>query len=305
MAVPGLRLRVSFETAVEPPLGERQRLGGVFARCVAGRALVESHHDVGADRPLGVDHAFGREEVLRAVDVRTEMAPLLAQLAAVGQRKDLKAARIGQHRPLPRREAVHAARLFENLRPRTQVEVVGVGQDDLGPGLVAHVAVEDALNGGGGSHGHENRRADHAVVGRELSRTCFGTGVGMSECKLHHVCQYAGAGGRSRAAAGRGRRHESSAHLRKRVRSGRPVRRRTGRFRRVGRCRCVVQRYEFLAVFVCRRKKLKNDVRESKPIGRSECLPPRRNPPRRTARLIFNSQSIAFALAYSYSLAVP
>ena len=75
MAVPGLRLRVSFETAVEPPLGERQRLGGVFARCVAGRALVESHHDVGADRPLGVDHAFGREEVLRAVDVRTEMAP--------------------------------------------------------------------------------------------------------------------------------------------------------------------------------------------------------------------------------------
>src|SRR5699024_11803076 len=69
------------------------------------------------------------------VDVRTEMAPLFAQLAAVGQRKDLEAARIGQHRSLPRREAVHAARLFENLRPRTQVEVVGVGQDDLGPGL--------------------------------------------------------------------------------------------------------------------------------------------------------------------------
>ena len=126
----------------------------------------------------------------------------------------------------------------------------------------------------------------------------------MSECKLHHVCQYAGAGGRSRAAAGRGRRHESSAHLRKRVRSGRPVRRRTGRFRRVGRCRCVVQRYEFLAVFVCRRKKLKNDVRESKPIGRSECLPPRRNPPRRTARLIlFATHCICPCLSVIFAFA--
>ena len=88
------------------------------------------------------------------------------------------------------------------------------------------------------------------------------------------------------------------------TRRNRPVRRRTGRFRRVGRCRCVVQRYEFLAVFVCRRKKLKNDVRESKPIGRSECLPPRRNPPRRTARLIlFATHCICPCLSVIFAFA--
>ena len=72
----------------------------------------------------------------------------------------------------------------------------------------------------------------------------------------------------------------------------------------VGRCRCVVQRYEFLAVFVCRRKKLKNDARESKPIGRSECLPPRRNPPRRTARLIlFATHCICPCLSVIFAFA--
>ncbi len=63
MAVFGLGLAVTVETTVEPALGQSERLGGIIARRVARRALVEGHHDVGADRTLGVDHAFGREEV--------------------------------------------------------------------------------------------------------------------------------------------------------------------------------------------------------------------------------------------------
>ena len=114
------------------------------------------------------------------------MTPLLLQLAAVGQRKDLKAARIGQHRSVPCREAVDAARLFENFHSRTQVKVVGIGQNDLGLRFVAHVAMEDPLDCRRGSDRHEDRRADHAVVGRNLPCAGFGAGIGMSERKLHH-----------------------------------------------------------------------------------------------------------------------
>ena len=185
MAVAGRRLVVAVEAAFEPALGERQRLGGVVARRVARRALVEGHHDVGADGALGVDDALGGEQVLRAVDVRAEVAPLLAQLAAGGQREDLEAAAVGEHRPLPGREAVHAARLFDNLHAGTQVEVVGVGQNNLGVSLVAHIAVEEPLDGGGRTDGHENRRANHAVVGRELAGTGPRSGVPVLKGKLH------------------------------------------------------------------------------------------------------------------------
>ena len=84
VAVLGGGLPVAVEAAVEPALGEGQRAGGVVVGGVAGGAFVESHHDVGADRPLGVDDALGGEEVLRAVDVRAEVASLLLELAAGG-----------------------------------------------------------------------------------------------------------------------------------------------------------------------------------------------------------------------------
>ena len=75
VAVFGCGLVIAVEAAVEPTLGEVERLGGVFAQGRRPGALVEGHHDVGADRAFGIDNAFGGEEVLRAVDVRSEMAP--------------------------------------------------------------------------------------------------------------------------------------------------------------------------------------------------------------------------------------
>ena len=179
MPVFGFGLMVAVETALQPPLGERQRLGGVFARCVARRALVEGHHDVGADRALGVHHAFGGEEVFRSVDVRTEVTPLLLELAACRKREDLKSAAVSQHRAFPCRETVHAAGLFDDLHAGPHVEVVGVGQNDLRTGFVAHVAVENALDRRRRAHGHENRGADDAVVGRQLACAGFGRRILM------------------------------------------------------------------------------------------------------------------------------
>ena len=185
MAVFGTGPVILVETAVEPPLREAERLGGVFARGVARGAFVEGHHNVGSDRALGVDDAFGREEVLRAVDVRPEMASLLFQLAARGQRKDLKAAAVGEHRAFPGREAVHAAGAFEDLRAGAQVEVIGVCQDDLRAGFVAHVAVENALHRRGRAHGHEDRGADDAVIRMQFARAGVRRRVFMLQGEFH------------------------------------------------------------------------------------------------------------------------
>ena len=189
MAVFGRGLAVTVETAVEPAFGQGERLGGIIARRVARRALVESHHDVGADRTLRVDHAFGREQMARTVDMGLEMTPLLLKFAAARQREDLKAAAVGEHRPVPGREAVHAARPLENIHTGTQIKVVGVGQDDLGPGFVAHVAVEDTLDGRRRTYGHEDRGLHHAVIGLQFTRPRLRRRVFMLERKFHR-CLY-------------------------------------------------------------------------------------------------------------------
>ena len=83
-------------------------------RSIAWGALVEGHHNICTDGALSVDDALGGEEVARTVDVRLEVATLLLELAACCQRKYLKATTVGKHGLCPRREAMHASRLFQN-----------------------------------------------------------------------------------------------------------------------------------------------------------------------------------------------
>ena len=77
---------------------------------------------------------------------------------------------------------------FDDLHAGTQVEVIGVGQDDPGAGFVAHVAVEDALDRGRRAHGHEDRGIDRAVVGFEPPDAGGACGVGMSDREFHCIC---------------------------------------------------------------------------------------------------------------------
>ena len=185
MTVLGLRLRKARETAVQPPLRQRQRLGRIVARGIPRRALVEGHHYVGADRTFGVDHILGREQMARAVYVRTEVASLLLELAALRQREDLKAAAVGEHRPLPCRETVHATRLLHDAHTRAQVEMVGVGQNDARTGIVPQVAVEDALHCGGRAYGHEYGGLDGTVIGLHQAGSCLRCGSRMLKRKFH------------------------------------------------------------------------------------------------------------------------
>ena len=71
-------------------------------RRLAGHHVVERHRDVGAQRPLDLDRALGREGAEAAVDVARELDAVLRDPAQTLEGEHLEAAGVGEHRAGPR-----------------------------------------------------------------------------------------------------------------------------------------------------------------------------------------------------------
>ena len=95
-------------------------------------ALVEHHRDVRAELRLDVGRLLGRQQVRRAVEVRSEVRALLVDRPAVGQAEHLVAAAVGQDRLVPADEPVQAAAPRDEIVAGTQIEVIGVAEQNLG-----------------------------------------------------------------------------------------------------------------------------------------------------------------------------
>ena len=123
-----LRLRgvETLHATVEPAVRAFHRLLGVAVVCRAWRAFVEGHHDVGPDAALDVHHPFRREQMLRAVDVGTELHPLFLHLTDPRQREHLEAAAVGEDGTLPSVEAMQAAHRLQHVESGTEVQMIRV-----------------------------------------------------------------------------------------------------------------------------------------------------------------------------------
>lgn len=128
----------------------------------ARSALVEDHDDVAAERLLDRHGFLGAEKDGRAVDRGAEADALLAELAHRPQAEDLETAGIGQDRPLPAHEAMQAAHALHHFDARTQHQVEGIGEHDLGTGLFQRRRIH-ALHRPVGADGHEGRGVDDAA----------------------------------------------------------------------------------------------------------------------------------------------
>ena len=95
------------------------------------RALIKGHDDVGADAALDVHRRLRAKQVLAAIDVAAERHALLGNLAAVRQAEHLITAAVRQNGAVPAHEFVQPAAGFEHIRARTQVQMVGIAQNDL------------------------------------------------------------------------------------------------------------------------------------------------------------------------------
>ena len=120
------RIAARRETACGPALCDLQRGAcGVFIRS-RGDALVERHHDVAADRALGLDAHFGTEHDALSVEVALEARAFLSHRALLRHGENLKPAGIREHGIFPAHESVDAAGAPEDFRPRSQQEVIRI-----------------------------------------------------------------------------------------------------------------------------------------------------------------------------------
>ena len=147
---------------LRPSERKAHRTLGLLMRARQPHALVELHLDVRAQKPLDFHRTLGRQFVPRSVDMRLEGHAALAKLAQLGEAHHLKAAGIGEDRMGPVHEFVQAPERRDPLGPRSQHQVIGVGEHDVVAELPHRIRVH-GLDGGGGADRHESRSADHAA----------------------------------------------------------------------------------------------------------------------------------------------
>ena len=117
--------------------------------------------------------------MFRTVDVTAKFAPRFAEFADAGERKHLEAAAVGQHRTVETVELVEAACGFEHVKSRTQIEMVGVAENDLGFDFVIQLMNVHSLDRAKGADGHENGSLYRAVVGSEEAGASCTAGIGV------------------------------------------------------------------------------------------------------------------------------
>ena len=148
-----------------------------------GHALVQRHHDVAADGLLRLDAQLGAEQDRPAVEIALEDRARLGHRARMRQRENLEAAGIGQHGALPAHEPMDAAQPPEDLRPRAQQQVIGIGEQDLRARILQRLR-KLRLDRGLRAHRHEERRPHLVVQGPEARRARPRAGGAASTRKL-------------------------------------------------------------------------------------------------------------------------
>ena len=125
--------------------------------------------------------------MLAAVDVALEGTALFRQLANAGKGEHLEASAIGQDGAVPTAESVQTAGFFQYLCAWSEIEVIGVAQNDLCLNLFFEVADIDALHASHCADGHEDGRLDLSVVGGYQSGTSIAVWVCMLQLENHSI----------------------------------------------------------------------------------------------------------------------
>ena len=154
--------------ALRPAQRQLHRCRDLIARRGIRCAFVEYHRDIGVERPLDLQRQLGRQQQAVAVDRRGKGDALLVHLAQGAEAEHLKSTRIGEDRPPPTHETVQAGVGGDDVEPRSQPEMKGVAEHDLGAKRL-ELVWRHRLDRAVGADRHEHRRLDGAVGQREPS----------------------------------------------------------------------------------------------------------------------------------------
>jgi hypothetical protein len=174
-----------IERATRPGHGEAEAFFGAGAIGGILSALVKSHADVGAESDLDVDGVLGGKKVRTAVEVGAEADTIVSDFAERAERKDLKTAGVSEDGARPTDEAMQAAHAADGLVAGTQIEVVGIAEDDFRAEGLKRV-LGDGFDGALRAHGHEDWRFDGLMGQQETAAAAAGRGFREELVKRGH-----------------------------------------------------------------------------------------------------------------------
>ena len=151
--------------------------GGFFQRghhLLSGRRVrrtnIKSHGNIGTQILFNLHHLLRREEMLGAINVRTENYAVLANIPQFGQAEHLKTAAVGQNRLIPVHKFVQTAGLSHQLMARAHIKMIRIAQNNLRAHLIQFLGCH-TFYGCLCANGHKNRCLNFAVCGFQLAQT--------------------------------------------------------------------------------------------------------------------------------------
>jgi hypothetical protein len=125
--------------------------------------------------------------VLAAVEMTAKGRALVIERSELREAEDLEAATVREQGPRPVHEVVQASQTSHPFISRAQVKVVGIPENHLRPER-HQVLVHHSLDGTCGSHGHECRGLDDAMIGAQSSPTRLtGPGTDFERESAHRL----------------------------------------------------------------------------------------------------------------------
>ena len=113
------------------------------------------------------------------------MHPLLGDPAQLREGEDLKTSTVGQDRAIPSHEPMQAAEFLDHLLTRTDMEVIGIPENDLRTHR-AKLVGRDRLHRRLGADRHEDRCLDITPAGMQNPGTRLARQIGVKKGERSH-----------------------------------------------------------------------------------------------------------------------
>jgi hypothetical protein len=96
--------------------------------------MVQHHRNIATEFFLNADRILWTQVNGGAIEMRFESRPIFGDPIHVTERKNLKAAAVGQDRAIPSHKSVKPSQFRDKIATRPKCEMIGVPEQYLGPG---------------------------------------------------------------------------------------------------------------------------------------------------------------------------
>ena len=127
----------------------------------------------------------GNTHMIGVFDGDKLIAQSMFDFPQAGQGEHLESPAVSQYGPVPRDEAVETSCGLEDIKPRAQIQVISVAQDDFRPDIFLQIPVIYALYRPDSAYRHEDRCLDCPVVRGNHSASCTGLAVSICLDEFH------------------------------------------------------------------------------------------------------------------------